>query len=69
MWEFIQCTTRENKLLQKDLLGLQIHKFYKYMTAVIKKLYIDKLDKKVDKNKNTYHRTIKIKPAIVTSNT
>ena len=56
-------------LLQKDLLGLQIHKFYKYMTAGIKKLYIDKLDKKVDKNKNTYHRTIKIKPAIVTSNT
>ena len=39
------------------------------MTAGIEKLYVDKLDKKVDKNKNTYHRIIKIKPAIVMSST
>ena len=39
------------------------------MTAGIEKLYIDKLDKKVDEKKNTYHRIIKIKPAIVVSST
>ena len=38
------------------------NKIYKYMTSVSKNLYIDKLDDIVNKYKNTYHRTTKIKP-------
>ena len=36
-------------------------KIYKYMTSISKNVYIDKLDDIVNKYKNTYHRTIKIK--------
>ena len=32
-------------------------------------MYIDKLDDVVDKNNNTYHSTIKVKPTDVKSNT
>ena len=37
------------------------NKIYKYMTSISKNVYIDKLDDIVNKYKNTYHRTIKIK--------
>ena len=40
-------------------------KIYKYMTLVLKNVYIDKLDDIVDEYNNTYHRTIKIKPVDV----
>ena len=40
-------------------------KIYKYMTSVSKNVYIDKLDDIVNEYNNTYHRTIKIKPADV----
>ena len=33
------------------------------MTSVSKNVYIDRLDDIVDKHNNTYHCTIKIKPA------
>ena len=33
------------------------------MTSVSKNVYIDRLDDIVDKHNNTYHYTIKIKPA------
>ena len=33
-------------------------KTYKYMTSISKNVYIDKLDDIVNKNNNTYHRTI-----------
>ena len=38
------------------------------MTSVSKNVYIDKLDDIVNKYNNTYHSTIKIKPADVKSN-
>ena len=38
------------------------HKIYKYMTSISKNVYIDKLDDKVNKCNNTYHKTIKMKP-------
>ena len=38
------------------------NKIYKYMTSVSKNVYIDKLDAIVNEYKNTYHRTIKMKP-------
>ena len=45
------------------------NKIYKYMTSVSKNVYIDKLDDIVDEYNNTYHRTIKMKPADVKDNT
>ena len=44
------------------------NKIYKYMTSVSKNVYIDKLDKIVNKYINTYHSTIKMKPVDVKSN-
>ena len=44
-------------------------KIYKYMTSVLKKVYINKLDDIVDEYNNTYHRTIKMKPVDVKDNT
>ena len=38
------------------------NKIYKYMTAISKNAYIDKLDDIVNEYNNTYHRTIKMKP-------
>ena len=44
-------------------------KIYKYMTSVLKNVYIDKLDEVVGEYNNTYHRTIKMKPVDVKDNT
>ena len=44
-------------------------KIYKYMALVSKNMYIDKLDDIVSEYNNTYHRTIKMKPADVKDNT
>ena len=44
-------------------------KIYKYMTAISKNVYIDKLDDIVDEYNNTYHTTIKMKPIDVKDNT
>ena len=41
------------------------NKIYKYMTSISKNVYIDKLDDIVNKYNNTYHTTIKMKPADV----
>ena len=45
------------------------NKIYEYMTLISKNVYIDKLDEIVNKCNNTYHRTIKMKPVDVKSNT
>ena len=45
------------------------NKIYKYMTAILKNVYIDKLDDIVNEYNNTYHRTIKMKPVDVKDNT
>ena len=45
------------------------NKIYKYMTLVLKNVYIDKLDDIVDEYNNTYHRSIKMKPVDVKDNT
>ena len=45
------------------------NKIYKYMTSISKNVYIDKLDNIVNKNNNTYHRIIKMKPINVKSST
>ena len=43
-------------------------KIYKYMTSILKNVYIDKLDDIVDEYNNTYHTTIKMKPIDVKDN-
>ena len=40
-------------------------KIYKYITSISKNAHIDKLDDIVNRYNNTYHRTIKMKPADV----
>ena len=45
------------------------NKINKYMTSISKNEYIDKLDDIVDEYNNTYHTTIKMKPADVKDNT
>ena len=45
------------------------NKIYNYMTSISKNVYIIKLDNIVNKNNNTYHRTIKTKFVDVKSNT
>ena len=42
---------------------------YKYMTSVSKNVYIDNLHDIVGEYKNTYHRTIEMKPVNVKDNT
>lgn len=44
-------------------------KIYKNLTAVSKHVYINKLNEIVEKYKNTYHKTIKMKLAYVKSST
>ena len=43
------------------------NKIYKHMTAISKIVYFDVLDDIVDEYNNTYHRTIKMKPIDVKS--
>ena len=45
------------------------NKIYKYMTSISKSVYIDKFDYIVKKHNNTYHSTIKMKPADVKPST
>ena len=45
------------------------NKCYKYMTSILKNVYIDKLDDIVHKYNNKKHRTIKMKPTDVKDNT
>ena len=45
------------------------NKTYKYITSVSKNVYIHNLDDIVNKYNNTYHSTIKMKPADVKSST
>ena len=44
-------------------------KIYKYMTSILKNVYIDKLDDIVNEYNKIYHRTIKMKPVDVKDNT
>ena len=45
------------------------NKIYKYMTAISKNVYIDKLDDIVKEYNNKYHTSIKMKPVDVKDNT
>ena len=45
------------------------NKIYKYMTAITKNVYIDKLDDIVKEYNNKYHTSIKMKPVDLMDNT
>ena len=45
------------------------NKIYKYMTSISKNVYIDKLNDIVKEYNNTYHTSIKMKPADIKDNT
>ena len=55
-------------VVAERFIGTLKNKIYKYMTAISKNVYIDKLDDIVNEY-NTCHRTIKMKPADVKDNT
>ena len=62
-------THNENKSVTAQILIRIIeNRIYKYMNSISKNFYIDKLDDIVTKYNNTYHNTIKMKPADVKSN-
>ena len=66
----VYLTHNEGKFaLAERFIRILTNKIYKYMTSISKNLYIDKLDVIVNKYNNTYHNTIKMKPADVKSNT
>ena len=53
---------------EKPIRALQ-NKIYKYMTLISENVYIDKLNDIVEKYKNTYNRTMKMRPVDVKSST
>ena len=59
---------RKSVIVERFIRTLK-NKLCKYMTSVSKNVYIDKLDDFVNKYNNTYHSTIKMKPADVKRNT
>ena len=56
-------------VIAETVIRILKNKIYKYMTSISKSVYIDKLDEIVNKDNNTYHNTIKMKPVDVKSNT
>ena len=56
-------THKEGKQIYQSLKN----KIYKHMTLILKNAYIDKLDDIANEYKDSYHRTIKMKPVDVSS--
>ena len=61
--------TNRKSIVAERLIRTSNHKIYICMTSISKHVYIDKLDDIVNKYTNTYHSTIKVKPADAESNT
>ena len=59
----------EKSVLAERFISAIRNKIHKYMGLISKNVFIDKLDNIVNKYSNTYHSTIKMKPANVESNT
>ena len=57
---------KENLVAERFIKTLK-NKFFKHMTAISKNVYFDVLDNIVNKYNNTVHRTIKMKPIDVTT--
>ena len=57
----------EKSIIAERFIRTLKKKIFKHMTAVSKNVYFDMLDDIVNKYNNTVHRTIKMKPIDVTS--
>ena len=57
----------KEKLAAEIFIGTLKIKIYKHMQAVSKNVYFDVLNDIFDKDNNTYHQTIKMKPIHVKS--
>ena len=66
--EIYSIHNEEKSVVAESFIRTLKTKIYKYMTSLSKNVYIDKLDDIVDEYNNTYHRTIKMKPADVKDN-
>ena len=63
-------TTNEGKsAIAERFIRSSKNKIYKYMTAISKNVYIDKLDDIVKEYNNNDHTSIKMKPVDVKDNT
>ena len=63
-------TNKEGKsVIAERFIKTLKNKIYKYMTAISKNVYIDKLDDIVKEYNNKYHTSIKMKPVDVKDNT
>ena len=57
-----------NSVIAKRVIRTLQNKIYKHMAAISKSVYFDVLNDIVDEYNNTYHKTIKMKPTDVKSN-
>ena len=65
----LKCIHEGKSVVAERFIRALMTKIYKYMIAISKNVYIDKLDDIVNDYNNIYHRTIKIKPVDVKDNT
>ena len=68
--EMYSANNEGKPVVAERLIIILKNKIYQHVTAVSKNIYFGVLDDIVNKrNSNTYHRTIKMKPADVKNNT
>ena len=63
--EIYSTLNKEKSVVPERFIRTLKNKIYKYITSISKNVHIDKLDDIVNRYNNTYHRTIKMKPADV----
>ena len=65
------CSTHNERksVVSERVIRTLKNKIYRYMTSILKNVYINKLADIVNKYNNTYHRTIQMKPVGVKSST
>ena len=67
--EMYSTHNKEKPVVTERFIRTLKNKIYKYMTSVWKNISVDKLDSIANTYNNTYHNTIKMKPADVKSST
>ena len=67
--EMCSVHNERKSVFPKSFIRALKNKIYKYMTAMSKSVYINKVDDIVNEYNNTYHRTIKMRPVDVKYNT
>ena len=60
---------KQKSVISESFIRTLKNKVYKYMTSISKDVYIDNLDEIVNKQNNTYHRTVKMESVGVKLNT